>query len=84
MTGTISQIHAARRMVAIQTENGDFSVFELLEDAYFEIGDPVQWRNDTGLGSETLSNHRTNEQFEVFFQNHCVPESNLRKQLFLD
>ena len=40
-------------MVAVQTENGDFSVFEILGSNDFEIGDEVSWANDTGLGGET-------------------------------
>ena len=84
MNGKIFEINPKRGMVAVQTDNGDFSVFELLSEEDIEIGDPVHWRNDTGMGSETLTNLRSGQRFEVYFQNHWVSKSNLRKQLLLE
>ena len=41
MKGTIYMINLHRGMVAVQTENGDFSVFELLDNNPVEKGDEV-------------------------------------------
>ena len=49
-----------------------------------EVGDPVHWRNDTGMGSEILTNLRSAQRFEVYFQNHWISKPNLRKQLLLE
>ena len=81
MRGTIYEINQNRGMVAVLTENGDFSVFELLSGDIVEVGDEVQWKNDTGLGSEILTNLTRMESYEVYFQNHHVLKSQLRQQL---
>ena len=81
MRGTISRINPRRGMFAIQTDSGDFSVFENIGNEEFEIGDEVSWRNDTGMGSEQLTNHTKNRTCDVYFQNHWVSKSNLGNQL---
>ena len=81
MKGTIFKINHRRGMVAILTENGDFSVFELLGGDPVEEGDEVSWKNDTGLGSEQLRNITQQETYEVFFQNHWVSKNQLSQQL---
>jgi len=84
MKGRIHDINHKRGMVAVLTENGDFSVFELLGDDPVEKDDEVTWENDTGLGSEMLTNLTQGDTFEVYFQNHWVPKSQLRQQLLYD
>jgi hypothetical protein len=64
-------------MVAIQTENGDFSIFENINDEEFERGDEVSWENNTGMGPEKLTNHTRHFSGEVFFENHEVSLGNL-------
>jgi hypothetical protein len=81
MRGTIYEINQNRGMVAILTENGDFSIFELLGGDPIEKGDKVHWENDTGLGPEDLTNLSQGRSFEVYFQNHHVPKNQLRQQL---
>lgn len=81
MKGTIKYINSQRGMVAVFTENGDFSVFELLGGDSVEAGDIVSWKNDTALGGELLTNHTQGERFEVYFQNHYVHATQLRQQL---
>ena len=81
MRGTIFEINRQGGMVAVLTENGDYSVFELLGEDSADEGDEVSWENDTGLGSEMLRNITQNETFEVYFQNHWIPKSQLRQQL---
>ena len=68
-------------MVAVLTENGDYSVFELLGGDHAGVGDVVSWQNATALGDELLTNHTQNSRFQIFFQNHHVSRSQLRQQL---
>lgn len=81
MVGNIFEINLHKAMVAVLTENGDFSTFELLGDDPVELKDKVYWENDTGLGSEMLKNITQGETFEVYFQNHWIPKSQLKQQL---
>lgn len=81
MKGVIKHINASRGMVAVLTEDGSYSVFELLGGDSVELGDVVSWKDDTALGGEQITNHTQNEQFEVYFQNHYVHPSQLRQQL---
>ena len=81
MKGTIFKINHRRGMVAVLTENGDFSIFEILGGDPVEEGDEVSQKNDTGLGSEQLRNSTQQETYEVFSQNHWVPKSQLSQQL---
>lgn len=84
MKGTIVAINEGKGMVGVETENGDFSVFELLGGDSVEIGDEVSWKEDTSLGSTILSNTTDGSHFEVFFQNHWIPKNQLRQQLLED
>ncbi len=84
MRGTIYQINENRGMVGVLTEDGDFSIFELLSSDTVEIGDEVQWKNDTGLGDEHLTNITHTESFDVYFQNHHVSKDHLRQQLLYE
>jgi hypothetical protein len=81
MKATVKHINANRGMVAALTEEGSYSIFELLGSDSVEIGDVVSWRGDTPLGGEPLRNLTQNSQFEVYFQNHHVHPDNLRQQL---
>ncbi len=84
MKGTIYMINLHRGMVAVQTENGDFSVFELLANNPVEKGDEVQWKDDTSLGSTMLMNLTQRQTYEVYFQNHWVSSSQLKQQLLIE
>ena len=81
MKGTIFRINQKRGMIAVLTLNGDYSVFENISSDKFEVGDKVSWRNDTIMGFEQITNHSSNFTTGVFFQNHCVPKSNVSAQL---
>ena len=81
MSGQVYEINESRGMVAIRTENGDFSVFELLGGDPVEIGDEVSWQDDTSLGSTRLRNITQGSSYEVYFQNHWVSKNQLRVQL---
>jgi hypothetical protein len=80
MTGKIVEINQRRGMVAVECEDGSFSVFELLGD-FVEVGDEVRWQGDHPLGSETINNLTQGARVDVYFQNHCVPRARLRRQL---
>lgn len=83
MKGVVRHINHHRGMVAVLTEEGSYSVFELLGGDAVEVGDIVSWKDDTALGSEQLTNHTQGECYEVYFQNHYVPASQLRQQLLI-
>ena len=70
-------------MVAVLTENGDYSIFELLSGDSVEVGEQVRWEDDTALGDELLFNLSQRSSFEVYFQNHHVSHAGLRQQLLL-
>lgn len=80
-TGTIYDINSQRGMVAVLTETNGFSIFEMLWDDNFKKGDEVSWKGDNPLGDCKIKNHTEDEEAEVYFQNHGVTQSNLRRQL---
>lgn len=80
MKGSVAHINHQRGMVAVETEDGDYSIIELLGDDV-EVGDELRWRSDHPLGSETIRNISQAVDMEVFFQNHCVSPHQLRQQL---
>ena len=73
MKGTIYHIHAQRGMVAVATEDADYSIFEILGSGSFEAGDTVSWVGSTPLGHHSIHNHTKSEMVEVFFQNTLGP-----------
>jgi hypothetical protein len=81
MNGIVKRINPGRGMVAVLTEEGSFSVFELLADDPIEVGDKVSWSSNTNLGGERITNRTQKRSFEVYFQNHYVNLSQLNSQL---
>lgn len=81
MKGTVKHINATRGMVAVLTEEGEYSVFELLGTDIVELGDLVSWPHAMALGSEWITNYTQGKQHEVYFQNHSVHSSQLSRQL---
>lgn len=75
MEGEVVEINQQRGMAAVLTENGEYSIIELLGDEV-EVGDHIQWHGDFPLGSEPIKNLTQECQMDVFFQNHCVPKRN--------
>lgn len=80
MRGTVVHIHHQRGMVAVQTDDGDYTIVELLGDD-IEEGDELIWSDDYPLGGAPMRNLTQGTKIEVFFQNHCVSEHQLRQQL---
>ncbi len=83
MKGEVVQVNQQRGMVAVLTNDGEYSIIELLGDD-IEVGDVLQWNGDYPLGGEAIKNVTQGMTIEVFFQNHCVPEHQLRQQLLYD
>lgn len=83
LTGIVYAMNPRRGMVAIKTEEYDFTIIELLGDDDIELGDEMRWKNDTGLGGETYLNVSKGRRMEVYVQNHWVPEKQLRQQLLV-
>jgi hypothetical protein len=84
MNGKLYQINPKRGMVAVLTENGDFTIIEIIGSYEIDIGDELTWKNDTALGSEQYRNITKKQDIEVFVQNHWVNKSQLRQRLFLE
>jgi len=68
-------------MVAIATEDGGFTIIELLSEWSLELGDEIPWADRYGLGHESYRNVTQQTEEEVFVQNHEVSRTNLRAQL---
>jgi hypothetical protein len=71
-------------MVAVKTENGDYSIFENIGGEDINVGDQVEWANDTVLGDATLKIKTAGRTFQVYFQNHHVSLEALSQQLLLN
>lgn len=84
MKGKVYQINPRRGMVAVLTEEGHFTIIEIMGGYDIDIGDELTWENATGLGGEQYRNVTKDEMIEVFVQNHWVGKSELRKQLLLE
>ena len=80
MKGEVVHINQQRGIVAIRTETDEFSIIELLGDEV-EVGDQLQRSGDHPLGSENIKNLTQGTRMDVYFQNHGVPQSQLRQQL---
>lgn len=81
--GKVAAANPNRGMVAIATEDGGFTIIELLSGWELEAGDVIAWENGYGLGSEIYKNLTKGTRAEVYVQNHDVSLSNLRAQLLL-
>ncbi len=83
MKGQVVNINQQRGMAAVQTEDGEFSIIELLGDP-MEVGDVLSWEGDYPLGGEEIWNVTQEMTVDVFFQNHGVPKHQLGQQLLYD
>ncbi len=70
MKAKIKQIDYQKGFVYVQTEDDSTSMFEILSDDNFEIGDVVQWKEYEPFGNCEIKNVTQNETVEVFFQSH--------------
>ena len=83
MKVVISNINQHQGMVAVKSRNGDYSIFELQSSDEVNVGDQVEWTEDTVLGDATLKNKTQGATFQVYFQNHHVSLESLNKQLLI-
>ncbi len=83
MRGEVVHINQQRGMVAVLTNDGEYSIIELLGDDV-EVGDALRWNGDFPLGGETIKNLMRGTTMEVFFQNQRVPKHQLRQQLLYE
>jgi hypothetical protein len=67
MKGTIEIISPRQAMVAVRTENGDFSILELLGGYNPELDDELSGQLEN-LGGEKVRNLTQKENWEVFIQ----------------
>ncbi len=74
MRGEVQHIHRQRGMVAALTDSGYLTGDDV------EVGDVLEWGGFSG-GHETIKNLTQNRRIDVYFQNHCVNQSQLRQQL---
>jgi hypothetical protein len=81
MKGIIHNINKQRAMVAVLTEQEDYSIFEMLGYDDFDIGDEVSWIEDNPSGGCEVKNISKNTTIEVLFQNHYISEKNVKQQL---
>ncbi len=67
MRGIIKLVNNRTGMMAIETENGEYTIIELLEGCELEEGDTIIGDLDT-LGGETFQKESTKESFDVFIE----------------
>ncbi len=82
MKGQITNINLQKGMVAVLTDTEGYSIFEILSDDNFEIGDEVVWNENHPLGDCEIDNVTQDEKQEVYFQNHHVSSESLKKLLY--
>lgn len=80
MQGRVVEINEMVGMLAVLTDDGAYSIIELLGGSV-EVGHRLQWEGDYPLGGATIKNLATGSRISVYFQNHDVPEAQLRQQL---
>ncbi len=68
-------------MVAVLTDTEEYSIFEMLSDTNFEVGDEISWNENHPSMHTMIANLTKGEQVEVFFQNHWVSKNDLERQL---
>jgi exosome complex RNA-binding protein Rrp4 len=67
MRGKTKLLNNKKGMVAVENEDGEYSVVELLGDYSPEAGDVISGNLD-GLGGETIRNETQKQDWRVFVQ----------------
>lgn len=80
MRGVVQAINRARGRVGCKTEDG-FSIFDMMGDDPPNLHDVIEWSDLTPLGGETVRNVTQGCTYDVFFENHHVSASSLRRQM---
>ena len=82
-SGVVFKINARRGMVAVRTEDNDFTIVELLEECDLAIGHVLEWAESTGLGEQVYKNLTTGRRIRFYVQNHWVKLRQLDQQLLM-
>ena len=80
-SGTVTHMNRNRGMIAVEIDRR-YTIIELLGDDV-ELGDVLSWDESNPLGGDRVYSQAQGRWLDVYFQNHEVPESQLRQQLLL-
>jgi hypothetical protein len=83
MKATVVLVNQTRGMVAAKTEDGEYSIFELLGGYDIEVGDVVSSQDFHSMGGGTYRNVTKNEDMDVYVQNVVGNIEQARRQVFL-
>lgn len=83
MKATVVLVNQNRGMVAAQTEDGQYSIFELLGSYDIDVGDVVSSSDFNSMGGETYRNITKREDMDVYVQNLVGSIEQARRQVFL-
>lgn len=83
MRATVVLVNQNRGMVAAKTEDGVYSIFELLGGYEVEVGDVVCSRDFHSMGGETYRNVTKNEDMSVYVQKVVGGIEHARRQVLL-
>jgi hypothetical protein len=83
MKAIVVLMNLSRGMIAAQTEDGEYVIFELLSGSAIEIGDTISHEDFYSLGSEDYNNVTKREVMNVYVQNICGSFDQAKRQCFL-
>ena len=85
MRASIYKLNPANGYAAADPDaNGQYFSIIDLQAGSAALGDEVSWEGEYPLGPAKLTNHRTNETFDVIFENHDVSKEHLLLQLRIE
>lgn len=83
MKATVVLVNETRGMVAAKTEDGEYSIFELLGSYEIAVGDVVSSSDFHSMGGEKYKNLTKNESMDVYVQNVVGNLEQAKRQCFL-
>ena len=81
MKGTVRFVSHRNGFIAIETENGDFSLFEATNTDDLAVDDIVAWVGSRPLGGETIVNWTRDTRVSGYFQDHDISPLNIRERV---
>jgi len=84
MKGLVFRVNREIGIAAVQTQPGEYSIFDFHGNGPVETGDAVRWEGNTLLGPLPLCNLTKNKTFEVFFQCHQITQEQLNRQFLVE
>ena len=82
MKATVVILNARRGMVAAETKDGEYVIFQLLESYDLELGDQIRHNDFYSMGGEIYLNLTKDERMHVYVQNVCESLDQAGKQCF--